>query len=181
MKHLTAKGLAFNSPTGRHLVRGLQMSTEREHVAVVRRNGVGKSTLLEVLVGEVPPSEGRVERFFVVAESGCRLVTGGFEALLRTLEAERDEANNKYTAELAQLVRKEEHNATLRWRRARKRVGGRTRELDRCPAREDCPGTEEDFSKSTLQHRFRHQCGSAEVLLPYASIPADSGAWMLWA
>ena len=62
MRHLSTKNLGFNSPTGRALVSGLNMRIEREHVAVVGRNGVGKSTLIEVLAGEVKPYEGRIER-----------------------------------------------------------------------------------------------------------------------
>ncbi len=221
MRHLTTRNLGIDSPTGRSLVRGLEMRLEQEHVAVVGRNGVGKSTLLAVLAGLLQPTTGRVEchgrlelvgqaiepasvlgseraspgerrrralaeafsrradfllldepsqeldrdgarwlaeevrrypegllvvthdrallrlfdAFFVVAESGCRLVTGGFDALLASLHAEREVANQKYSAELARLSKTEEHNAKIRRRRARKLAGGRVRELDRCPAR----------------------------------------------
>ncbi len=39
---------------GRTLVEGLRLSLGREHVALVGRNGVGKSTLLSVLAGSTP-------------------------------------------------------------------------------------------------------------------------------
>lgn len=75
------------------------------------------------------------DAFFVVAESGCKLITGGFLALMESLENTQTEANNRYLAELAKLEKKEVHNSRIRRRRARKRAGGRVRELGRCPAR----------------------------------------------
>ncbi len=75
------------------------------------------------------------DAFFVVAESGCRLVTGGLAALMKSLEDWQNRANSKYLAGLANLERGEIHNSKIRRRRARKRAGGRIRELGRCPAR----------------------------------------------
>lgn len=53
-------GLWVETPGGRPLVRGLNMSIARERVALVGRNGVGKSTLLEILAGETHGRQGRV-------------------------------------------------------------------------------------------------------------------------
>jgi len=49
------------TPAGRPLFDRLRMRIGRERVALVGRNGVGKSTLLAVLAGEVEPQAGRVE------------------------------------------------------------------------------------------------------------------------
>ena len=48
------------TPAGRPLFDGLRMRIGRERVALVGRNGVGKSTLLAVLAGDLDPHRGRV-------------------------------------------------------------------------------------------------------------------------
>ncbi len=50
---LEVRSLDVNTPEGRPLLRGLNLSLGAERVAVVGRNGVGKSTLLTALAGEV--------------------------------------------------------------------------------------------------------------------------------
>jgi ATPase subunit of ABC transporter with duplicated ATPase domains len=218
---LSATGLCIDTPSGRPLIRDLEMQLDSERVAVVGRNGVGKTALLEVLAGNAAPARGRVEcrgtrplvhqrlearttlvdvsgsageirqrlleqarklqpdfllldepsqdldepaidwlsewlekwpsalvvvthdrrllrsfnQFFVVEERGCRPFFGSFDELLCELERQGDDANRKYAAELQRLLDKEEHNAVIRSRRARKKAGGRVRELKRCPAR----------------------------------------------
>ena len=57
---LDAHRLAIEAPGGRALFKDLTIMLGRESAAVVGRNGVGKSTLLEVLAGEAPPREGRL-------------------------------------------------------------------------------------------------------------------------
>jgi ATPase subunit of ABC transporter with duplicated ATPase domains len=59
---LEAHGLTLETPGGRTLVRELELRLGRERVAVVGRNGVGKSTLLDALAGRQAPARGRVER-----------------------------------------------------------------------------------------------------------------------
>jgi ATPase subunit of ABC transporter with duplicated ATPase domains len=59
---LEAHALTIETPGGRALVRGLDLCLGRERVAVVGRNGVGKSTLLDVLAGRQKPAGGRVVR-----------------------------------------------------------------------------------------------------------------------
>lgn len=58
---LRTSKLHVRAAGGRILFRDLSLSLERESVALVGRNGVGKSTLLRVLSGEIAPDEGRVE------------------------------------------------------------------------------------------------------------------------
>jgi ATPase subunit of ABC transporter with duplicated ATPase domains len=57
---LEAHALTIEAPGGRTLVRELSLRLGRERVAVVGRNGVGKSTLLEVLAGQREARRGRV-------------------------------------------------------------------------------------------------------------------------
>src|SRR3954467_3297993 len=59
---LEAHALTIETPGGRTLVRELDLCLGRERVAVVGRNGVGKSTLLDVLAGRQEPARGRVVR-----------------------------------------------------------------------------------------------------------------------
>lgn len=60
---LEGRGLCICAPGGRTLVDGLSLELgPRDRVAVVGRNGVGKSSLLEVLVGAREPSLGRIHR-----------------------------------------------------------------------------------------------------------------------
>jgi ATPase subunit of ABC transporter with duplicated ATPase domains len=53
-------GAAIATPGGRPLFEGLDLSLSRERVAMIGRNGVGKSTLLAVLAGEAEPRTGTV-------------------------------------------------------------------------------------------------------------------------
>lgn len=59
---IDARGLDLDTPEGRPLVRELSVQLGRERVALVGRNGVGKSTLLRVLAGEARPTRGTVRR-----------------------------------------------------------------------------------------------------------------------
>src|SRR6478735_3414829 len=57
---LALSAVSVNAPGGRPLFDGLTLRIEREHVALVGRNGVGKSTLLAVLAGSAEADAGRV-------------------------------------------------------------------------------------------------------------------------
>jgi len=57
---LEVSALSVNAPGGRPLFDRLDLRIDREHVALVGRNGVGKSTLLAVLAGLVEADAGRV-------------------------------------------------------------------------------------------------------------------------
>lgn len=59
---IDARGLDLDTPDGRPLVRQLSVQLGRERVALVGRNGVGKSTLLRVLAGDDRPTRGSVHR-----------------------------------------------------------------------------------------------------------------------
>ena len=59
---LLAESLAWELPGGRLLFSGVDLSLGREAVGLVGVNGVGKTTLLRILVGELSPHSGRVVR-----------------------------------------------------------------------------------------------------------------------
>lgn len=59
---IETSNLSLATPSGRVLLRDLNLSLEAERVALIGRNGVGKSTLLEVLAGQQKPQSGRVVR-----------------------------------------------------------------------------------------------------------------------
>lgn len=59
---LQADALTIAAPSGRVLVADLDLVLEREHVAIVGRNGVGKSSLLRVLAGQDEPTTGHLHR-----------------------------------------------------------------------------------------------------------------------
>ncbi len=62
---LEVKNLAYGTPDGRALVSGLSFTVDSGAiVAVVGPNGVGKSTLLQVVQGETAPTAGSIERAF---------------------------------------------------------------------------------------------------------------------
>ena len=53
--------VSLKTPTGRALFEGLNLCIADEHVALVGRNGVGKSTLLALLAGETRANSGLVK------------------------------------------------------------------------------------------------------------------------
>ena len=58
---LQLKEVSVKTPAGRPLFEGLNLCLGDEHVALVGRNGVGKSTLLALLAGSVLPTSGVVK------------------------------------------------------------------------------------------------------------------------
>jgi ATPase subunit of ABC transporter with duplicated ATPase domains len=215
---LQAQQLDLNAPGGRPLFRELNLQLGRgERVAVVGRNGVGKSSLLQVLAGEAAANGGKLacsgqrllvpqgitssdptaspgelrrrslqaaleaapdlllldepthdldqaslgwlqnalrcfenalivvthdrrllrefQDFFLVAESGCRYFHGSCEALLRMLEREQYEGEQRYLSELTRLTREEKHHFVDAKRAERKKNVGRVRELKRSQSR----------------------------------------------
>lgn len=78
---LQVGGLCIDSPGGRPLVRDLDLSIGHEQVAVIGRNGVGKSSLLEVLAGHEEAQRGSVrccgQRLLVRQQLGAQLRSSG--------------------------------------------------------------------------------------------------------
>ncbi|MBG1243203.1 ribosomal protection-like ABC-F family protein [Nostoc sp. NZL] len=64
---LLAENLAYELSLGRTLFQKIQVSIEAgDRIALVGRNGVGKSTLLKILAGQISPSDGSVWRNGIV-------------------------------------------------------------------------------------------------------------------
>jgi len=59
---LECKDVCGMTPNGRILFEGLNMNLLNEKVALIGRNGVGKSTLLEIFCGNQLPDKGKVFR-----------------------------------------------------------------------------------------------------------------------
>lgn len=75
------------------------------------------------------------EHFFVIAESGCRYLSGDLDEVEQFLETESDRKQRKYTSNLQSLIRKEQKNERVNNRHDRKKNRGRLNELGRCPSR----------------------------------------------
>ncbi len=57
---ITLAGLSWSTPDGRPLFSNLDLSFGPERTGLVGRNGVGKSTLLRLIAGDLTPAGGRV-------------------------------------------------------------------------------------------------------------------------
>jgi ATPase subunit of ABC transporter with duplicated ATPase domains len=57
---ITLSDLSWSTPDGRPLFSGLDLSFGPERTGLVGRNGVGKTTLLRLIAGELPPQSGTV-------------------------------------------------------------------------------------------------------------------------
>jgi ATPase subunit of ABC transporter with duplicated ATPase domains len=75
------------------------------------------------------------QHFFVIAESGCRYLSGEFEEVEDCLETEGLRKQRQYVSNLNELIRKEQQNERVNNRHDRKKRRGRLNELERCPSR----------------------------------------------
>lgn len=59
---VTAKNLGYTLPTGEVLFDGIELSVNKgDRIALVGKNGVGKSTLMKILAGKIRPTSGTVD------------------------------------------------------------------------------------------------------------------------
>ncbi len=79
MPSITICGLTATTPDGRTLFANLDLSFDGGRTALVGRNGVGKSTLLEIIAGTRPPQAGAVS------------TTGTIGVLRQTVQVASDE------------------------------------------------------------------------------------------
>ncbi len=59
---ITISQLSWSTPDGRPLFSDLDLTFGPERTGLVGRNGVGKSTLLKIIAGTLPPSHGSVSQ-----------------------------------------------------------------------------------------------------------------------
>lgn len=57
---VTLDGLSYKTPDGRNLFEDLNLSFGAERTGLVGRNGVGKTTLMRLILGEIAPTSGSV-------------------------------------------------------------------------------------------------------------------------
>ena len=60
MPSITVSKLSWSTPDGRAVLADLDLQFQSERTAIVGRNGVGKSTLLRLLTGELAPAAGHI-------------------------------------------------------------------------------------------------------------------------
>ncbi len=83
---LEVRGLDLETPASRPLIRRLSLTLGCERVAIIGRNGAGKSSLLAVLAGEEQAAHGYVMRRGSVLLVAQRLRPGGTAAAVEALE-----------------------------------------------------------------------------------------------
>ncbi len=82
-KVITAKNIFYAYPGADEVIGGLSLKVTRgDRIGLVGNNGVGKSTLLKVLLGHMPPDRGTVKL-------GTNLTVGYFDQLRRELDEEK--------------------------------------------------------------------------------------------
>ncbi|HUD93171.1 ABC-F family ATP-binding cassette domain-containing protein [Sphingobium sp.] len=79
MPAITLSKLSWSTPDGTPVLSGLDFRFTTERIGLIGRNGVGKSTLLALIAGELRPAGGDVR------------VEGSFATLRQTLEPDPDQ------------------------------------------------------------------------------------------
>ncbi len=104
MPSLVVADVAWSTPDGHRLFSNLTLEFTRERVGLVGHNGVGKTTLLRLLSGDLEPERGRVVR------------SGTVRAMPQIVQVDRSESVADLlgiAGDLARLRRAEAGTATL--------------------------------------------------------------------
>lgn len=62
VEEIQLQGVTYRTPVGRELFCKMNFNFKAEKIGIIGRNGVGKSTLLKLIVGELLPKEGQIKR-----------------------------------------------------------------------------------------------------------------------
>ncbi|MBS7326092.1 MAG: ATP-binding cassette domain-containing protein [Thiopseudomonas sp.] len=85
---IVAEHIAFAHPGGRELVQDFSMVLQRgDRIGLLGANGSGKTTLLKLLLGDLEPTRGHIER-------GSKLEVAYFDQLRGQLDPEKSVADN---------------------------------------------------------------------------------------
>ncbi len=105
---IVLSGLSWSTPDGRPLLSNLDLSFGGERTGLVGRNGVGKTTLIKLIAGELPPLSGRIsfngrlgilrQSVQVRADETVADLFGATEALAVLKRAEAGEATSEELA-----------------------------------------------------------------------------------
>ena len=105
---ITLDGLAYRSPDGRTLFENLTLAFGRERTGLVGRNGVGKTTLARLILGDLAPGAGAISvggRVALLPQGGAPIAAATLADLLGVADAlavlARIEAGAGDPAELA--------------------------------------------------------------------------------
>ncbi|OGY58857.1 MAG: hypothetical protein A3F24_02490 [Candidatus Colwellbacteria bacterium RIFCSPHIGHO2_12_FULL_44_17] len=104
---LKAKNVSFTTDSEVRILSGISIHFGNEKTGLVGRNGIGKTTLLRILLGELQPTSGKVERDALVA-----YLPQDFHFIMQQTVAEALGVAEKLAA-LHNLKKKEKDDAPL--------------------------------------------------------------------
>jgi ATPase subunit of ABC transporter with duplicated ATPase domains len=88
--HLSGVDLGYRLPSDHLLFQSLTFSFSESRTALVGRNGVGKTTLIEILVGNLEPATGAFERVGRIAYLPQRVVVDADATVAQAISLERE-------------------------------------------------------------------------------------------
>ncbi len=59
---LSVQNLAYHLPDGSLLFKNFNVNISSGKIGIIGKNGIGKSTLLKIIIGELKPTEGEIIR-----------------------------------------------------------------------------------------------------------------------
>ncbi|MBK1624804.1 ABC-F family ATP-binding cassette domain-containing protein [Afifella marina] len=78
---LTLSDLSWSTPDSAPLFSGLHLRFGRERIGIVGRNGIGKTTLLRLIAGELRPTSGHVDVHGTIGLMHQEMAVGGGETI----------------------------------------------------------------------------------------------------
>jgi len=62
LSSISLTGIGWSTPSGHSVLQGIDLTLGRRRTGLVGRNGVGKSTLLQLMAGDLTPSSGTISK-----------------------------------------------------------------------------------------------------------------------